>query len=57
MVKKGNGPDLRDRCRPASGICAGWECIKDVSAKFAGLFCVWKIYHGIVMVDSREDLV
>ena len=56
MVKKGNGPDLRDRLRDRC-VCAGWECIKDVSAKFAGLFCVWKIYHGIVMVDSREDLV
>ena len=31
-----------------------WECVKDVSAKFDGLFCVWKIYNGIVMVDSRE---
>ena len=59
MVKKG-GPDLRDRLRTvasASGICTDWECVKDVSAKFDGLFCVWKIYNGIVMVDSREDLV
>ena len=54
MVKKGNGPDLRDRC---GQLQVGWECVKDVSAKFAGLFCVWKIYHGIVMVDSRENLV
>lgn len=57
MVKKGQRPRSKGPLRPASGICAGWECIKDVSAKFAGLFCVWKIYHGIVMVDSREDLV
>lgn len=50
-------PRSKGPLRTASGICADWECVKDVSAKFDGLFCVWKIYNGIVMVDSREDLV
>jgi len=56
VVKKGNGPDLRDRCGQLQ-VSVQIENVKDVSAKFAGLFCVWKIYYGIVMVDSREDLV